>query len=1170
MDPVNWRTKFPAESREKVVNKIISSLMKRFPFSEHEKHMSDYKRIAVNFEEKVYMVARDQQDYIMRIKSRLESKNLNPGGKQGQSISVQATTLSQAHEQHSLPNVQDNTASGGVVASLASARPTVSISPHVAVPNNASENSNLQSVFGNSQRSVGNLSGSGQPFNISVNNLRQKQGRQNSPQIVSQQNHEQLNPHLCKQETISPSYITHKQLQPQHHYQPKLLNPTQQQTSQQSMLQTPVMCPSETRVAPLSDIWQDQMSYFNKTTQPGNKTQSQIAFRQTNHSQVALDNHQNVSSSSQNPLMQSQKQAHLLGRKLTATNMQQSHLDGQPNGCPNLHQQQPSLPCQQNTVQQQFQVQKINHSSAHHEQLSERNNMYVLPQSSQLLETQCASSGMRLFEVKMEGQTQQKASVLLPNQDQESQADSLERRLNSQTKPQKMEQLPNPSAEDQQQTYQTSGTLTSTSARRVSITENWQEDAYQMLQSLKSKYLTPLTDMYSTITCRLQQLNSISQQTETGSIEKLNSLRNRVNTIISNLSFPKSNIPPSYKESLGVFEKYIISILSVRGRGNSGPSQQHGQRSSDVHSMRQFVQLCSQTSPVQTQQDEKKPTFQPVNSQDSATTIQRSNATNLENDSMSVYEHPTLQSTEKYSGKIGSFNIVQQVSSGNLNIPRSNLQHVKTLLSHSPVHGPQSNVTSFESSCNTLQEMCLKQPKEERDVQTQTQKQELQDRHEMLHQSVQQKQIVQQHSRLVRLQSGASFPTALPKTYGSSCSQVPQCSTIDKKNLPMPLTEARTTFHPINSRSIKTSCLVPLPSSSVTGDFERPISDTSSLSNAGSIGDEQVNIAAKSPSPIAIGTPGISVSPLLEESSNVIHCDTSTTMSDELSASEQPIQRLIKVVNLMSSKALSASVLDIGSVVCTTDRISGSATLTGSGGSIGEDLVGMTNSRLQKSYLTWQGMTFGTKNTKRCRSTVPIDVIASATGSIGDSSKLSDMEIFDLESTAVSLFKRPRIEVNQTLLEEITAINHQLIDTVLDISDEDTPPTVVSAQFRGGQGTIVRCSFIAVSISPNLKSQQFPIQPLRLLVPANYPLCSPIFLHKLRVEVSDELEDLSAKVKSKLNMSLRRLTEPLSLGEIARTWDVCARAVISEYAQQNGGGNLSSKYGEWEDCLSAS
>ncbi|KAM1974350.1 hypothetical protein ACFX15_039257 [Malus domestica] len=689
-----------------------------------------------------------------------------------------------------------------------------------------------------------------------------------------------------------------------------------------------------------------------------------------------------------------------------------------------------------------------------------------------------------------------------------------------------------------------------------------------MLQSLKSKYLTPLTDMYNTITCRLQQLNSISQQTETGSIEKLNSLRNRVNTIISNLSFPKSNIPPSYKESLGLFEKYIISILSVRGRGNSAPSQQHGQQSSDVHSMRQFVQLRSQTSPVQTQQDEKKPTFQPVNSRDSAT-MQRSNATNLENDSKSVSEHPTLQPTEKYSGKMGSFNIVQQVSSGTLNIPRSNLQqsNIKALLSHSPVHGPQSNVNAFEPSCNTLQEMCLKQPKEERDVQTQIPKQELQDRHEMLHQSVQQKQIMQQHSGMVRLQSGASFPTDLPKTYGSSCSQVPRCPTIDKKNLPMPLTEARTTFYPINSRSTKTSCLVPLPSSSVPGDFERPISDTSSLSNAG---DEQVNIAAKSPSPIAISTPGISVSPLLEESSNVIHCDTSTTMSDELSASEQPIQRLIKVVNLMSSKTLSASVLDIGSVVCTTDRISGSATLTGSGGSIGEDLAGMTNSPLQKSYLTWQGMTFGTKNMKRCRSTVPIDVIATATGSICDSSKLSDTEIFDLESTAISYIKRPRIAVNQTLLEEITAINYQLIDTVLDISDEDTPSTVVSAQFRGGQGTIVRCSFIAVSISPNLKSQQFPIQPLRLLVPANYPLCSPIFLDKLRVEVSDELEDLSEKVKSKLNMSLRRLTEPLSLGEIARTWDVCARAVISEYAQQNGGGNLSSKYGEWEDCLNAS
>ena len=63
--------------------------------------------------------------------------------------------------------------------------------------------------------------------------------------------------------------------------------------------------------------------------------------------------------------------------------------------------------------------------------------------------------------------------------------------------------------------------------------------------------------------------------------------------------------------------------------------------------------------------------------------------------------------------------------------------------------------------------------------------------------------------------------------------------------------------------------------------------------------------------------------------------------------------------------------------------------------------------------------------------------------------------------------------------------------------------------------------------------------------------------------------DLSVKVKSKLNLSLRNLLEPLSLERIIMTWDFCARSVLSEYAQQNGGGSFSSKYGTWENCLSA-
>ncbi|XP_021830521.1 mediator of RNA polymerase II transcription subunit 15a-like [Prunus avium] len=1161
MEPVDWRTQFPADSRERVVNKIMNTLKKRFPSSDSEKCISEIKNIALKFEEKIYMVARNQKEYVMKIMSRLEAmvpsssksnppysglNTSNPGGNQGQSIAVQSRDHSQAREQHALPNVPNTIASGGFSSNLASARSTVSVSARVPLPNSATENAN-------SQKSVGNLSGQGAPINVSANNVRQEQGRQHSPHIGTQQNHEQLNHHLgiqVKQENISPSCIAQqKQLQQYHQQQQqKLLKPAQKQTSQQSVMQTPAIRPSETHVAPLSDLRQDQMSSFEQTTRSVIKNHPHTASRQIHQSQETPDIHQNASSRPDNLVMQSQKQPHLIGT-------------------PGLQQQQTRLPGQPNNVQQWLQVQKMNLPSAHHEQLAERNNISVLQQSSQLLGTQCASSGMRQCNFKMQEETQHTASALLPNQGQRSQPQSLERQLNSQSQPDKMRQLPNPTEQDQQQTYQTSGTVTSTSEKRISFVDNWQEDTYRKVESLKGKFLTPLSDMLQKVTYTIEQFNSVTQQTERVSIERYKALKNRLREIILHLNVPKSKITPSYKENLGSMERQILLILHTYGRAKPVPSQQHGQLSSDVHSTRQMVQLHSQTPQVHTHQDERKLPLQSVNLQCSAT----SNVTNLVNSSRSPAEHPTLKHdmvhlrknlTEKYSGQANSLTAVQLVALGSSKIPTGSPQKPRVqTLSQIPVHETQSNLNALDSSCSTLKDMHLKLPKEEPAVQTQNPKQELR-RHMIKEQLVQQQKILHQHHEQVKLQSGASFPPAVPKILGSSCQEIPQYSSqIDKKNLLIPLTKARTTLYPANSPSIKISSLVPLVASSRTGDSEKPISDTSSLSNAGSTGDPQVN-GAQSPSPFVISTPGMSMSPLLEESTNGIHRNTSTIISDELTASEQPIQRLTKVVNLMSSKTLSAAVLDIGSIVCTTDRISGPETDGGSIGSFGKDFVEMTNSHLLKRYLTWQDNTFPTRKIKRCRSTVPMHVVDSLP-------EFSDKEKFDLDSTAISYIRRPRIEVKQTLLEEITVINHQLIDTVLDISDEDTPPTVASAPIKVGEGTVVRCSFIAVAISPSLKSEQLPIQPLRLLVPANYPLCSPIFLDKLRVDISDELEDLSAKVKSKLNISLRSLTEPLSLGEIARTWDVCARAAISEYAQQLGGGSFSSKCGTWEDCLSA-
>ncbi|XP_065849027.1 mediator of RNA polymerase II transcription subunit 15a-like isoform X2 [Euphorbia lathyris] len=280
--------------------------------------------------------------------------------------------------------------------------------------------------------------------------------------------------------------------------------------------------------------------------------------------------------------------------------------------------------------------------------------------------------------------------------------------------------------------------------------------------------------------------------------------------------------------------------------------------------------------------------------------------------------------------------------------------------------------------------------------------------------------------------------------------------------------------------------------------------------------------------------------------SSLIKAET-PLQSGKSSVTVKPVERLIRAVKSMSFEALTSSVSDISSVLSMIDRIAGSAPGHGSRAAVSEDLVAITNCRLQaRNFITQNGMT-GTRKMKRSTSAM------------------------SLESRATSSVKRPRIEVNHALLEEIREINLRLIDTAVEVSEEDVGPTAAEEE---DNGIIVKGSFIAVALSPDLKSQNAsaqmsPIQPFRLLVPTNYPSCSPVLLDKLTVETSKECEDLAVKAKSRFDRSLRNLSEPMSLEEIARTWDVCARAVISELAQQSGGGSFSSKYGTWENCLTS-
>lgn len=110
----------------------------------------------------------------------------------------------------------------------------------------------------------------------------------------------------------------------------------------------------------------------------------------------------------------------------------------------------------------------------------------------------------------------------------------------------------------------------------------------------------------------------------------------------------------------------------------------------------------------------------------------------------------------------------------------------------------------------------------------------------------------------------------------------------------------------------------------------------------------------------------------------------------------------------MSPEAFSSSVSDISSVVSMIDLIAGSAPGNGSRAAVGEDLVAMTRCRLQaRNFFTQDGPT-GTKRMKRYTTSN----VVSSSGSVNDSFRqLNGSETSDLESTATSSAKKPRIEV---------------------------------------------------------------------------------------------------------------------------------------------------------------
>ncbi|GFS38958.1 hypothetical protein Acr_00g0060500 [Actinidia rufa] len=1015
--------------------------------------------------------------------------------------------------------------------------------------------------------------------------------------------------------------------------QPSIMQPSaqlsglQQSQSAQTMLQQnpqSVLRQQQQQQQQTPTIHQQQTPMQPQTMLPPQQQQQQQLMGQQPNSTIMQPN-QLIGQQNNIPDMQQQQQR-LLGQQNSLSNLQQQQQQ-------QLMNHQNNLPNQLQQLGPQSNIAALQQRHQHQQQ------QLLVPQSgnSSLQTNQQSIHMLQQSKVPLQQQNQQSAATLLPTQGQQSEPQPPQQQLISQIQSQPgqlqqqaFQQHPNSLQQDMQQRLQASGPLvqsqslidqqkqllqpqraipeaSSTSLDSTAQTGNansgdWQEDVYQKIKAMKEAYLPELNEMYQKVAGKLQQHDSFPQQPKSEQLEKLKSFKNMLERIIAFLQVSKSNILPGFKDKFRSYETQIINFLNSNRPRKPGPTLQQGQQLPPPHvqSVQQAQQSQSQISQSQPHEIQMNPQLQSKNFQGSVPMMQQSNVANMQHNSLSSLSGVTntsqsminsLQpSTNMDSGQGNALNNLQ-VAVGSLqqnpvNTPQQ--VNINSLSSHNGMNVLQPNLTPLQSNSNMLQHQHLKQ-QEQQMLQTQF-KQQFQQR-QMQQQLMQKQQLLQQQQQQQQLHQQTKQQQNA-QLQAHQMSQLHQMNDVNDLKMRQQMGVKSGVFQQTHSagqraayhhQQLKSGAPFPISSPQLL-----QAASPQMLQHASPQIDQQkyAYISYKIRNSFAICKLSFRCPISFNSSSSITnargftspdgnHGNASTVVSGKSSVTEQPLERLIKVVKSMSPKSLSASVSDIGSVVSMIDRIAGSAPGNGSRAAVGEDLVAMTKCRLQARTIATQDTNTGTRKMKRYTSAIPLNVESSA-GSVNDSFKrLTGSEASDLESTATSSIKRPRSEANHALLEEIRGINQRLIDTVVSISEEDVDPTAAAAiTAEGGEGTVVQCSFSAVALSPNLKShyasaQMSPIQPLRLFVPNSYPNSSPVLLDKFPTEVSKEYEDLSVKAKSRFSISLRSLSQPMSLGEIARTWDVCARAAISEYAQQSGGGSFSSKYGTWENCLSA-
>ncbi|KAJ3693119.1 hypothetical protein LUZ60_012214 [Juncus effusus] len=1200
----DWRTQLQPEARHRIVTKIMETLKRHLPVPVPE-GLNELQKIAVRFEEKIYSAATSQPDYLRKISLKMLSMETKTQG-------PQINPASNPNLQN--PNIQNlqnpNRIDPGLGAMQASSNPNSAqslsmpqTSRQMPIPQTFQSNSANQSMPTVTQQPpAGSMTSLSQPPAGSMNSLQSDMYAQRRQQSQIPQNQTQGN-------QIPQNQTQQNQNQNQNQNQMVYQQLMRQRLLQQQMSSGLTGQSGMTAGAGgMTAGMQVQQNQLNPQQQQQNLLRHQQQ-QNTDLQQMQMQQNQ----MRQNQMQQNQMLNMNNNNNMSSNNMMVGAAGNNSNNMNNM--QQRRMMSQQMQPQQNAQSQNQQHllSQFQNQQPGGNNNINNnIINNNNINNNNINNNNINNSNMMQLQQHQRSAAAMLQTQNginnninnNNNNSNNNNNNANNVTEQQKqfMQQQQQRVIQDVASSPASMDSTAQTGPNELAV-----EEVYQKLKTMKETYFNDLREIYQRLSMKLNQIDPalMGEPKVAEQIEKMKNFKNALERFLNILQLNKSTLQlqVNMKEKLNMYEKQIMNILASHKKTPQQSQQAPAQQSQIPPAQQQLLPAQQPDLPAQ----QFVPSQQIENNQ-----MQQGNNFNMQNDQIQPNNNFNTMNGMNPPQTVGTGSGTGTIMSSHNNMMSQQQQ--------------QQNLNFKQQQEATVQQRIIQQNQiKQRHMQQILQKQLLQQQQQQQHLPLQQ-QIQQQQKQQQNINTNNSQPSQIPgqlNTDSSSLTDIkPRLKPGTNNPYQQPLypgtMNSRTSyFHPqlkpgTSSPQIQSS-LSPSPQvdqvklerahlhtnspqnvpSPLIPDETKPVSNlhtnnSSPLVQTGQTGQ----VPSQSVQSIAVGTPGISASPLLAEfTSPETHGNNiSTQVNVKSTVAETPIERLAKALRAASNSSLHSSlrsaITDIGSVVSMVDRVAGSAPGNGSRAAIGDDLVAMTKCRMQAKHLPappdgHSGQGPVGKKMKRDTSAMPLNndnnnnEEANGSGMEGANGS-GVVDGVEVESDATSSTVRAhKNEMNHGLMEEIKEINSRLIDTELTLTESSTASSAsTTASSASSEGTVIKCIYTAVAISPGLRShfassQLSPILPLRLLVPSSYPKCSPIILDKLPEEQSRDFDDLSTKARSRLSASLRSLSQPLDLKEIAKTWDDCARNVILEYAMRIGGGSFSSGFGTWQNCVGA-